>query len=341
MIYNNWGEQFYVKGIDSLFLSNIIAMIWPWFMPLLFVLSGIGAVYSLEKRTPGEYIKERLSALLIPLVSGILLLMPSMAFIADKYHNGYAGNYFQHYIIFFTKFTDLTGNDGGWTPGHLWFILYLLIISLAALPVISRKKKISAGKMNIVVLLLLFLLPLLGQLILDISGKSLGEYLAFFLIGYYVFSNNEALEKFEKNRYVLYLIFLGCLALIFLGFNKIINLNDLVYDTIAELYAYTGIIIFIITAKKYLDKNNKIFAYLSKSSFCIYVFHQVWIVIMAYFVFKFIDNFILQILIILLSSIVFTYGTYEIVKRINILRFLFGIKGKFVQNLRKNSVTLR
>jgi fucose 4-O-acetylase-like acetyltransferase len=89
MIYNNWGEQFYVKGIDSLFLSNIIVLTWPWFMPLLFVLSGIGAVHSLEKRSHGEYIKERFSKLFVPLVSCILFVIPSMAFFADLFHNGY------------------------------------------------------------------------------------------------------------------------------------------------------------------------------------------------------------------------------------------------------------
>jgi peptidoglycan/LPS O-acetylase OafA/YrhL len=326
MIYNNWGEQFYIKGIDSLFFSNIIALIWPWFMPLLFVLSGIGTVHSLEKRPLSEYITERLLKLLVPLVSSILLIVPSMPFFGDKYHNGYLGNYFQHYIIFFTKFTDLTGYDGGFTLGHLWFVLYLFIISLITLPLILLKKKISISNLNIVVLLLLFVIPLLGQLVLDISGKSLGEYLAFFLIGYYIFSNDELLVKFEKSKYMLYTIFFGCMALIFMGFNKIINLKDIVYDIIAGLYAYTGIIVFLITAKKHLNKNNKIFTYLSKSSFYIYIFHQIWIVIIAYYVFKYIDNIILQILIILLSSIVFTYGTYEIIKKIRIIRFLFGIK---------------
>jgi len=327
MIYNNWREPFYIKGVDSLFLSNFIVLVWPWFMPLLFVLSGIGTVYSLEKRSPGGYIKERLLKLLVPLVSGILLIIPSMAFFADKYHNGYSGTYFRHYIIFFTKFTDLTGYDGGFTPGHLWFVLYLLIISLITAPLIFLKRKIPAGNMNITVLLLLFLVPLLGQFVLDISGKSLGEYLAFFLLGYYIFSKDEVVEKFEKNKHILYLMFFGCMAVILIVFNKIINLGDTVYDIIAGLYAYTGIIVLLITAKKHLNKNNKVFAYLSKSSFCIYVFHQVWIVVIAYYVFKSIDAIILQIVITLLSSVVLTYGTYEIIKRIKIARFLFGMKG--------------
>ena len=37
----------------------------------------------------------------------------------------------------FTHLTDLSGYDGAFTPGHLWFILFLFLISLAALPVLQ------------------------------------------------------------------------------------------------------------------------------------------------------------------------------------------------------------
>jgi peptidoglycan/LPS O-acetylase OafA/YrhL len=162
--------------------------------------------------------------------------------------------------------------------------------------------------------------------ILDISGKSLGEYLAFFLIGYYVLSNDNILEKFNKYRFTVYFLFFICMVLIFISFNKIIYFNDIIYDTIAELYAYMGIITFLLVAERYMNKSNKLFTYLSKSSFCVYLFHQMWIVVTAYYIFKIIGNSILQIVIILTISIVFTYGTYEIVKRIKPLMFIFGIK---------------
>ena len=41
-----------------------------------------------------------------------------MTYIADKFNYSYQGNLFQHYAVFFTHFTDLTGADGvffGWT----------------------------------------------------------------------------------------------------------------------------------------------------------------------------------------------------------------------------------
>jgi hypothetical protein len=161
MIYNTFGEPYYIKGIDSLVLSNIIVLIWPWFMPLLFTLAGVSANYSLIKRYPSEYMKERLLKLFVPLFFGILLIIPCMTFFADKYHNGYSGNYLQHYLVFFTKFTDLSGYDGGFSPGHLWFVLYLLVISLVTAPLILFKKRINIKNVNTIILFLFFIIPLL------------------------------------------------------------------------------------------------------------------------------------------------------------------------------------
>jgi hypothetical protein len=326
MIYNTFGEKFYIKGIDNIYLSNFLVLVWPWFIPLLFVLAGISTVYSLNKRTIIEYIKERFLKLFIPLFFGILLVIPCIGYFADKYHNGYAGNYFQHYSIFFGKFTDLTGYDGGFSPGHLWFVLYLLLISIVAFPIIKFFEKASFKKINIFFLLLVFIIPLCGKAILNISGKSLGEYFCFYLIGYFLLSKDNVLCIVEKYRYIICFMFLSGIVFVFMVFNEIIYVNDLFYDAIAELYAYTGVLFFIIFGKRHFNKYNNISMYLIKSSFGVYIFHQLWIVIIAYFVTKKIENIIGQISLVLVISIILTYGTYELCKRNKILRFIFGIK---------------
>ena len=328
MIYNNWGENFYIKGVSNIYLSNFIVLVWPWFMPLLFVLAGISTAYALEKRTIIEYIKERVLRLFIPVVFGILITIPSMSFIADRFHNRYVGNYFQHYIIFFTKITDLSGYDGGFTPGHLWFILYLFIISIMAIPIITftRKRNLYVEKVNIIVLILLFLIPLFGQLILDISGKSLGEYFCFFIIGYYLLSNENIIEKTEKYWYIIFLLFFGCMTIIFTVFNEVVILDNLLLEIVLGMYAYTGVLSFILVGKKCLNETNALSEYLSKSSFSVYFFHQTWIIIIGYFIFRIFNNIIIQLIFILIVSIILTFGSYELCKKNKITRFLFGIK---------------
>lgn len=69
-----------------------------------------------------------------------------MTYIADKLNYDYQGNFFQHYTVFFTHFTDLTGADGGFSVGQFWFILYLFLISLIAVGIILLQRKIMHSK---------------------------------------------------------------------------------------------------------------------------------------------------------------------------------------------------
>ena len=98
-------------------------------MPLMFMLAGVSALFSLKKTGNAAFIKERLKRLGIPLIAGIIFINPILSYVADKTHNGYEGSYFDHYLVYFTKFTDLTGYDGGFTLGYFWFLAVLILIS--------------------------------------------------------------------------------------------------------------------------------------------------------------------------------------------------------------------
>ena len=121
---------FYVYGGELPALRYIDLAVYPWWMSLMFALAGASAFYALKKRTAAEYVKERVLRLLAPFVCGLLLWISIQSFIADVFYNAYQGGFLRHYLVFFTKWTDLTGYDGGFTPGHLWFILFLFVFSL-------------------------------------------------------------------------------------------------------------------------------------------------------------------------------------------------------------------
>ena len=113
-------------------------------MPLLFVLAGISTKYALQKRTRKEYLIERVKRLFIPFLFGTIVFMPVMSYIADKFNCSYSER-FLHYAVFYTRYTDLTGADGGFSVGQFWFLLYLLVISIVGAGVLPlMKKDISA-----------------------------------------------------------------------------------------------------------------------------------------------------------------------------------------------------
>lgn len=143
-------------------------------MPLMFLIAGISTRFALQKRTMGQYVFERAKKLLIPFAFGTMLIMPLMTYFADKFNCGYQGGLFRHYTIFFTRFTDLTGSDGGFSVVQFWFILYLFLISLIAIGITLLPRKIIRPKDTDTPLILICFwglpLPLLSEL-LSIGGK--------------------------------------------------------------------------------------------------------------------------------------------------------------------------
>lgn len=74
MTYNSWGEGNYIILGSDRILSSFLCSIWSWFMPLLFLLAGISARFSISKRSRKQFIAERILKLFVPFVLGTLLL---------------------------------------------------------------------------------------------------------------------------------------------------------------------------------------------------------------------------------------------------------------------------
>jgi len=323
IIYNTFGEENYIRGPGNYYLSIFTSILWPWFMPLLFVIAGISSMYALKNRTIKEYLVERFKKLFVPLFFGIVFICPFLTFFAEKFHNNYTGTYLQQYMLFFTKETDLSGYNGGFTPAHLWFLLYLLVISITAIPCIRfipPKINNVIEKMNVFALISVFIIPYLGHFIINIHGKSVGEFFFYFIFGYYLFSNEKITEKCSGYSWLL-----GIISIISLSIYLFID-NDTVKSIIQRLYGFCTISLIIGIGRTKLNFTNKAIKYFSNISFGIYLFHLSWVTMIAYYIMKYIENIYLQALIIMFLSIPFTIFTVELLRRIIITRFIFCLK---------------
>jgi len=334
MIYNSFGENFYIKGQGILQTTGFIIATSPWFMPLLFTIAGMSSAYALQRRSLRAYLKERVFKLLIPFIFGLLLVVPTQTYFAEKFHNGYTGTYWQQYLLFFTKETDLTGYSGGFTPGHLWFVFYLFMVLLLALPLMlacqRSKKQLLFEKLPLPCVCLCFVIPLLMAPILDVGGKSLGEFFAYFILGNLLLSKDESLKKLERYRWFLMLFALGLgavlLTLWFSWWLNIYKAPQLLYDIMVRIYGWMSILAILAMARRYINVSNRFTQYMTGASFPVYIFHQTWIIAVAYYVFQFTNNAFAQMGLILVFSVLGTFVTYEFCKRIPIARLMFGIK---------------
>ena len=329
--WNTWGEANYIFFEGNKLISSIIVFFSPYFMPLLFVIAGISTRYALRKRTTREYLIDRAKRLVIPLLFGTIVLMPVMTYLADKYNYSYSGGFVEHYGIFFTKFTDLIGADGGFSFGQFWFLLYLMIISIVGVGAIKLLKKYNLeDKKDIsfwIVLILGAPLPLLSEL-LSIGGKSFVEFTYLFLIGYYVFFNETIINKLQKNCILLFGI--GLISSV-MNVYLFIWLEDFaLLNTIMKYVAKWFMILALFgLGKRYLNFNGKISNYMNKMSFLFYVYHFIWVVVFQYVLYETIgkNTLVLFMSTVVLSYIV-TFICCEISIRIPVLRFLTGVGNK-------------
>jgi fucose 4-O-acetylase-like acetyltransferase len=122
------------SGEDSELLSCFSGIVDPWHMPLLFVLSGAGTWFVLRFRKAGQYARERAGRLLVPLVFETLLIVPPQVYLQRLQEGRFEGVFF----VFYPHFFDGIYPQGIFTWNHLWFVAYVLVFSLMALPVFIR-----------------------------------------------------------------------------------------------------------------------------------------------------------------------------------------------------------
>ena len=330
MAWNTWGEPNYMMLGTSRILSSFIVAFSPFLMPLLFLLAGMSTRYALVKRSTGQYIVERVKRLLVPLIFGTAVFMPVMTFIADKYNCGYKGSFVSHYSVFFSRFTDLTGADGGFSFGQFWFLLYLFVISLICVGIIALQKKITpktdANPPIWLILLLGLPLPFIGGL-LEIGGKSLVEFIYIFLLGYYVFANDKVVDKISRFKYIFLAV--GIISgitniYLFIWSGKSLDVINTVTNYLTEWFM---ILALIGIGKDLLNQSGKISAFLSQRSFAIFSIHYVPIVLMQYLVSGiFMSDSAMMYLVPVLFAYVVTFIISEVFVRIPLLSFLIGVK---------------
>jgi len=336
-IFDIW-EPFYAKNDQvSEALSHLfIGAVGPWHMPLFFLLAGAGTWFALGFRSGGQYVRERFKRLIVPLVFGVLVLVPSQSYLGALTYGNFDGSLFQYYPRFF-QVGDLTGYMGGFTPAHLWFILFLFGLSLVALPLFLYLRR-EAGQRLIVKLadfftrpgaIFLPAIPLVVMIALpDIGGKNPFYYLALFIYGSVLMADTRFGEALDRHKTPA--LILGSSILLALWIADVIGVGvpgwlwGICYMCFAAWFLLVAILGF---GQKYLNFVNAALKYASQAAYPFYLLHQTVIVIVGFYVVQWNIGVLLKFLIIVVAATVVTALGYELlVKRTNVTRFLFGMK---------------
>jgi len=116
-------------------LIAFVGFVHQWHMQLFFILAGMSTYFALGKRSPGQYLVERLRRLLVPAVFGTLVVVPPLVWCRHVSSDpDSAVSYWEWYPQFF----DGVAPAGNFEWSHLWFMVYLLTFSLLALPLLWK-----------------------------------------------------------------------------------------------------------------------------------------------------------------------------------------------------------
>ena len=337
-------EQWHVNSAETFpFLDPIMWWLHLWRMPLLFLLSGIGTYYAIGKRTSWQYIKERFTRLYIPFTVGFFTLVPLMVYVEriDNYSSFW--EYIPHMF------------DGGPYPigniswHHLWFILYLFIISLLISPFLRYTKsghfnmvrgkliKIATKSMGLNWLLVIIISSqvILRQYFPNSTHALYNDwayftfYLLFFLSGFVLFTSDKVINAIAQQRH--YFLVQSCLATALLFSLPVLLGHASVYQGFAR--AMTEMIIALscgITAigyfKVHFNKDQKYRKALNEAIYPFYLLHQPALIFVGYVVLKWEVSYFAQAIMIIILSLAFIGVNYLIITKFNILRVAFGMK---------------
>lgn len=130
MVFNTW--DFYFKNPDPLLVLEMpMRFLHQVRMPLLMVISGTATAIALERRSVAHFTGDRIKRLLLPLVFGMFVVVPPQIYIERVTCGGFTGSYMDFYRSVFELRSYPAGNLG-WH--HLWFVAYLFLYCMAALP---------------------------------------------------------------------------------------------------------------------------------------------------------------------------------------------------------------
>lgn len=354
MIFVPW--EFHIKNnITAEWFETWMAFLSQWRLPLLFMISGAVVFHSLGKRSGKIFLKERFIRLFIPLLFGMLIIVPPQIYF-ERISNGVQfDNYFQFWVTVFNFVPYPLGGSVSWH--HLWYVLYILIYSIIALPLFlflksersaNFRKKIEAvisRKSNLIYLIAIPLLifyytlapifPTTHDLINDWYNHSIS--FSFFILGFFI-SSIESFSELLAAKRKLSLAIAAIPASILILFVwgptfEIFNEEAEWFFILYGLLKWTFIISFLFAifgyAKALLNKSSRVLSYANESVYPLYILHQTVEIFFGYYIIQ----LELPLMIKFFALVVLTFGVsfllYElIVKRVSFLRIFFGLKMK-------------
>jgi hypothetical protein len=346
MMFSTW--DWHVKNLEtSDAFDTAMRFLHQWRMPLLFFISGSAVWFAMERYSTWKFFLERHKRLLLPLVFGMLVVIPPQVYCERLYHEQQYDSFWDFYR---TVFTSGSYPQGNLSWHHLWYIPYIWTYSLILLPLFvwlrsrSGRALLDRGLAWLEkpwMLFLLFVPAALSDVLLrprwpgdamnliDDWGNFTHK-LTFFLAGFVLASGVKVYDAIAAHRrwfLVCGIAAFGILQPIWASYWHVPANAVVAYRLVYNFHIWMWILAVLGYGRRYLSFNHPFLRYANEAVYPFYILHQTVIIILAYNLVYVNWGIGVKFPVVAVATFLICWAIYALViKPWNPLRIAFGMK---------------
>ncbi len=353
MYYVSW--DWHVKSAHANdALEPLMMLSSPWRLSLLFLVSGVASGYMATRMRAARFLRQRSVRLLVPLLFGMLVIVPPQPYFEVIEKLAYQGSYLDFMRLYFNGYNGFC-RDGECldlpTWNHLWFVAYLwaYTVVLAALMALAgeRWQRLAQRCAACLQGWRLIVLPALALGLIRAAmlphfetthalvddWYNHANYGALFILGALLSFTPHVWPRFNAMRWPALGIALACWGAMVVYYalpEAMIMHPDVAYwftfmRGVYALCAWCAIVAACGFAHRHLNRDHRARAWLTEAVFPVYIVHQSLIVAMAHLMKPAQLQPAVEALMLALLTVTISYGVFAVVRRVALLRPLFGL----------------
>ena len=341
MYYVSW--DFHVKSpFAGPGLEPWMKLTEPWRMSLLFMVSGAATSYMLKSGPSLGLLRRRSAQLLLPLVIGMVLVVPPQSYFQVIQKFNYSGGYLDFLGLYFSRYRGFCSNGQCLilpTWNHLWFLPYLWIYTLLACGLLavwpaalrSASWIFESAFRGVWLMALPIILILVTRLALFERFPSthalLGDwfnhtiYLGMFVCGAALAASSTLWGRLASTRWVaLFMAVAFWAVLVFVRPAKPFE------HAVVAIYQWSALVAAFGFAITHLNRDWPLRQLLTEAVFPVYILHQTVIVVGSQFLLPLQLKPAVEGPLIIALTFVLSYAGYVFIRQFGFLRPWFGLK---------------
>jgi peptidoglycan/LPS O-acetylase OafA/YrhL len=361
MFYVTW--DWHVKSSRaSAAIEPLMMLTNPWRLTLLFLIAGAATRFMADKISVWSFTKARMGRLWPPLLLAVFVIVPPQSYyeVVDALaqaknlpagHEAWLDNFYLKYVTGAGQWCDADGCLTTPTYNHMWFVAYLILYTLALVPLLPLLRRIPTGAAALLAGPLFILTPWLFMATLrvtlfpifgdthDFRNDWYLHALSFsvFLFGFAIAKHQPFFDRCVRWRWAGLAIALACWAGLQVYFNahpEGVDPPDWLRATmrsVRELNAWCAIVAAIGFAHRHLrDADGPARRMLTQAIFPFYLIHQTLIVAAGYHLDRLHLPIALEAALLVSLTALGCWLFYELGRRIPWLRIWIGLPSERV-----------